>query len=140
MAWNVAGHYLIYQLHDKLVESKSRVVFVSSGAIRRVEDPSVIESQMKAGSGADGFSTYSNTKFAQLLGAHWWRRRLAGNCNVVAVSPGLIPDTGIFRGHGIRLPTDAPDAKPVTEGEHPPPAPAFLVLLVEVIKWLTALR
>lgn len=118
MAFNVAGHYLLHQLQDKLIESKSRVVVVSSGAIRRVEDPSVVESQVKAGSGADGVTTYSNTKFVQLLGAHWWRRRLAGKCDVVAVSPGLIPGTGIFRGSGFKLPPDAPDAKPVPEGEN----------------------
>lgn len=117
MALNLAGHYLLHQLQDKLVESKSRVVIVSSGAIRLVEEPSVIESEMKAGSGADGVKTYSNTKFAQLLGAHWWRRRLAGKCDVVAVSPGLIPGTGIWRGHGREIPPGAPDAKPVPEGE-----------------------
>lgn len=94
---------------------------VSSGAIRRVEDPSAVEGQVKAGSGADGATTYCNTKFAQLLGAHWWRRRLAGKCDVVAVSPGLIPHTGIFRGSGYELPPDAPDAKPVPEGNPCPP-------------------
>lgn len=118
VALNLAGHYLLHQLEDKLVESASRVVVVSSGAIRRVPDPSVVESQVKAGSGADGFTTYANTKFAQLLGAHWWRRRLTGKCTVVAVSPGMIPNTGIFRGSGYHMPPDAPDAKPVPEGKH----------------------
>lgn len=33
-----AQHYLIHLLREKLVASKSRVVIVSSGAIRRVSD------------------------------------------------------------------------------------------------------
>ena len=38
---HLAQHYLVHLLRDKLVESKSRVVFVSSGAVRQVEDPSM---------------------------------------------------------------------------------------------------
>lgn len=34
----VAQHYLIHLLKEKLVESKTRIVFVSSGAIRGVKD------------------------------------------------------------------------------------------------------
>ena len=114
----IAGHYLLHHLKVKLVESKSRVVFVSSGAIRMVPDATRIEEEMKAGSGKSGFITYPNTKFAQLLGAHWWRRQLAGKCDVVAVSPGLIPGTGIGAGSGMALTPDMPDAKSVSEGEH----------------------
>lgn len=36
----IAQHYLTHLMREKLVESKSRIVFVSSGAIRRVTDPS----------------------------------------------------------------------------------------------------
>lgn len=39
---SVAQHYLTHLFREKLVESKSRVVVVSSGAIRRVSDPSKI--------------------------------------------------------------------------------------------------
>lgn len=68
------------------------------------------------GSGADFMNVYCATKFVQLLGAHWWRRELAGKCDVVACSPGLIPGTGLGRDSGMKLTMDMPDAKPVTTG------------------------
>jgi len=37
---DIAQHYLTHLLKDKLIESKSRIVVVSSGAIRRITDPS----------------------------------------------------------------------------------------------------
>lgn len=81
---------------------------------------------MKAGSGTEGRTIYSDTKFAQLLGAHWWRRQLTGKCDVVAVSPGLIPGTGIGAGSGMNLTLDMADAKPIPEGEHDqPPTSGF---------------
>ncbi|KAL6875079.1 hypothetical protein J3F83DRAFT_771362 [Trichoderma novae-zelandiae] len=109
-------HYLTHLLREKLVESKSRIVFVSSGAIRRVTDPSTLEGTLKGASGADGGNVYCASKFVQLLNAHWWRRQLAGQCDVVAVSPGLIPGTGISRGNGMKLTMDMADAKPVAAG------------------------
>jgi NAD(P)-dependent dehydrogenase (short-subunit alcohol dehydrogenase family) len=116
---HLAQHYLVHLLRDKLVESRSRLVFVSSGAVRQVEDPGVLEEDVKDGSGVPGFKLYSETKFIQLLGAHWWRRELTGKCVVVAVSPGLIPGTGLGRGMGMDLPKSMPDAKSVPEGEFP---------------------
>ncbi|KKP06971.1 hypothetical protein THAR02_00951 [Trichoderma harzianum] len=109
-------HYLTHLLREKLVESKSRIVFVSSGAIRRITDPSVLDDMLKSASGADGMNVYCATKFVQLLNAHWWRRQLAGQCDVVAVSPGLIPNTGLSRGNGLQLSMDMPDAKPIETG------------------------
>ena len=76
-----------------------------------------LDKDLKAGSGADSRTIYSETKFVQLLGAHWWRRQLQGQCTVVAVSPGLIPGTGIGRGAGMKLTMDMPDAKTVPEGK-----------------------
>ncbi|KAK4451530.1 NAD(P)-binding protein [Podospora aff. communis PSN243] len=113
---HLAQHYLVHLLREKLVESKSRLVFVSSGAVRQVEDPSVLEGDVKDGSGVPGFKLYSETKFVELLGAHRWRRELAGECVIVAVSPGLIPGTGLGRGMGMDLPKNMPDAKSVPEG------------------------
>ncbi|KAK0740160.1 hypothetical protein B0T18DRAFT_330965 [Schizothecium vesticola] len=113
---HLAQHYLVHLLRDKLVESKSRVVFVSSGAVRQVEDPSVLDYDVKAGSGVPGIKLYGETKFIQLLGALWWRRQLAGQCAVLAVSPGLIPGTGLGRGMQMDMPANLPDAKPVAEG------------------------
>jgi len=113
---HLAQHYLVHLLRDKLVRSQARIVVVSSGAVTKVSDPAVLDNDLKGGSGADGRTVYCETKFAQLLGAHWWRRQLTGACTVVAVSPGLIPDTGITRGSGVTLTMDMPDAKTVPEG------------------------
>ncbi|KAF3769779.1 NAD(P)-binding protein, partial [Cryphonectria parasitica EP155] len=60
---HLAQHYLTHLLREKLVESKSRVVVVSSGAIRRVTDPSVLDEHLLANSGEDGSNIYSETKF-----------------------------------------------------------------------------
>ncbi|KAF4973574.1 hypothetical protein FZEAL_9293 [Fusarium zealandicum] len=113
---HLSQHYLVHLLREKLVESKSRIVFVSSGAARGVPDPSVLDDDLKASSGTPGKTTYPETKFTALLGAHWWRRQLTGSNDVVAVSPGLIPGTGIGRGSGMSPKKDMPDAKTVPEG------------------------
>ncbi|KAK7001505.1 WW domain-containing oxidoreductase [Favolaschia claudopus] len=97
---HLSQHYLVHLLRPKLVESSSRLVFVSSGAVRVVKDTSSLTSILKANSGADGKVVYPASKLAALFSTHWWRRILAGKCTVVAVSPGLIPDTGIARGMG----------------------------------------
>lgn len=112
---------------------------MSSGAIRNVrnQDPSkhltvrckallgaftyqffsqgTLDVDLKANSGADRRVVYSASKFAQLLGAHYWRRELPG-CTVVAVSPGLIPGTTLA-GRDMGLTMDMPDAKTVPEGK-----------------------
>ncbi|CAG1975032.1 unnamed protein product [Fusarium graminearum] len=111
---HLSQYYLVHLLREKLVESKSRIVFVSSGAVRRVSDPSKLDEELKAGSGADAGTTYCNTKFTGLLGAHWWRRQLADTNDVVAVSPGLIPGTGLAKKMGIQ--SSMPDAKSIPEG------------------------
>jgi len=114
---HLSQHYLIHLLREKLVADKARIVVVSSGAVRSVKDVSKLDADLKDGSGVGGQTIYSGTKFVQLLGAHWWRRQLKGaGCEVVAVSPGLIPNTGIGRGSGMKLSMDMPDAKTVDEG------------------------
>lgn len=77
----------------------------------------VIEKQLLAGSGEDAQTIYSNSKFVQLLAAHWWRRQLQGSCDVVAVSPGLIPQTSLSRYVNIGMSMSMPDAKTVPEGK-----------------------
>lgn len=77
-----------------------------------------LDDDVKAGSQTER-SLYSATKFIQLLGAHWWRRELQGRCTVVAVSPGLIPGTGLgrFSKPGDPLPSPShPDAKSISVG------------------------
>ncbi|AEO64404.1 uncharacterized protein THITE_2040692, partial [Thermothielavioides terrestris NRRL 8126] len=111
-----AQHYLLHLLREKLVESKARIVVVSSGVIRQVTDPAVLAHDLQAGSGVEPMKTYCQTKFVQLLSAHWWRRQLKDQCTVVAVSPGLIPGTGLGRGAGMTATMDMPDAKSVPEG------------------------
>ncbi|KAF8176832.1 hypothetical protein K438DRAFT_1846222 [Mycena galopus ATCC 62051] len=94
---HLSQHYLVHLLRDKLVASSTRIVFVSSGAIRVVKDPSTLETTLKSGSGAGAMTVYPASKLAALFSTHWWRRQLTGQCTVVAVSPGLIPDTGLGR-------------------------------------------
>ncbi|KAF2093908.1 NAD(P)-binding protein [Rhizodiscina lignyota] len=113
---HLSQHYLIHLLREKLVASKSRVVVVSSGGVRNVKDTSSLDEQLKAKSGVDFFETYANTKFTQLLNAHYWRRQLTGQCDVIAVSPGLIPYTGLNRYSNFQIPKDLPDAKTLPEG------------------------
>jgi NAD(P)-dependent dehydrogenase (short-subunit alcohol dehydrogenase family) len=75
-----------------------------------------LDVDLRAGSGASARVVYSASKFAQLLGAHYWRRHLP-TCTVVAVSPGLIPDTKLAQHPSLGLTMDMPDAKSVPEGK-----------------------
>ncbi|RYP52055.1 hypothetical protein DL768_002738 [Monosporascus sp. mg162] len=112
---HLSQHYLMHLLREQLEASRSRIIIVSSGAVRNVEDPSTLEGVMKADSKAE-WPLYSATKFAQLLGAHWWRRQLRDTCQVLAVSPGLIPQTGLARNMDLKIDMSLPDAKTVSEG------------------------
>ncbi|RYO84238.1 hypothetical protein DL762_005745 [Monosporascus cannonballus] len=112
---HLSQHYLVHLLREKLEASRSRIIVVSSGAVRSVKDPDTLEDVMKADSKA-GWPLYGATKFAQLLSAHWWRRQLRDTCQVVAVSPGRIPQTGLGRNSDLKLDMSMPDAKTVSEG------------------------
>ncbi|KAJ3493655.1 hypothetical protein NLG97_g4600 [Lecanicillium saksenae] len=113
---HVSQFYLVHLLREKLVASKSRIVFISSGAATSVSDPSIVEDGLKSGAGTESRTLYPMTKFVQLLGAHWWRRELTGICDVVAVSPGLVPGTGLTRGSNFQIPSGLPDAKTIPQG------------------------
>ncbi|KAF7537499.1 hypothetical protein G7054_g3683 [Neopestalotiopsis clavispora] len=115
---HLSQHYLVHLLREKLTTSQSRVVVVSSGAIRnlRDNDPKTLDVDLVAKSGAAAPVTYAASKFVQLLSAHYWRRQLGSSATVVAVSPGLIPGTGIGRNSDVKIPSNVPDAKSVQEG------------------------
>ncbi|KAH8918805.1 NAD(P)-binding protein [Atractiella rhizophila] len=112
---HLSQHYLTHLLREKLTSSQSRVVVVSSGAVKIVSETKALDKDVRAGSGATGRTIYPATKFIQLLSAHYWRRELP-SCTVLAVSPGLIPNTGLGVGAGMKLTMDMPDAKSVPEG------------------------
>jgi len=113
---HLSQHYLIALLREKLITSNSRIVVVSSGAIKSVQETDSLASNLKAKSGTGPRQLYPASKFAQLLGALYWRRQLKGSCHVVAVSPGLIPNTGLARHSDFKLTMDMPDAKEVSVG------------------------
>ncbi|GLI71929.1 hypothetical protein PoHVEF18_000096 [Penicillium ochrochloron] len=112
---HLAQHYLVHLIRETLIASQTRIVFVSSGAIRNVrgQDPKTLDVDLKANSGAGKRVVYSGSKFVQLLGAHYWRRHLP-ECTIVAVSPGLVPDTNLATDMGLSM--NMPDAKTVPEG------------------------
>ncbi|KAE8381773.1 hypothetical protein BDV26DRAFT_289201 [Aspergillus bertholletiae] len=112
---HLAQHYLMHLLRDSLSASQSRVVVVSSGAIRNVrgQDPATLDVDLKANSKAGVRAVYSASKFVQLLGAFYWRRQLP-SCTIIAVSPGLIPNTKLASSMGLSM--DMPDAKSIPEG------------------------
>ncbi|KAI5864198.1 NAD(P)-binding protein [Durotheca rogersii] len=112
---HLSQHYLTHLLREKLEASRSRIVIVSSGGVREITDPDRLEAEVN-GASKPPLGVYCATKFAQLLGAHWWRRQLQGTCTVVAVSPGLIPGTGLMRNGSVEIPANHPDAKSVAEG------------------------
>lgn len=82
-----------------------------------MENPETLDADLATNSGADARVIYSGSKFTQLLGAHYWRRQLGSSASVVAVSPGLIPNTGIARHGNFKLSMDMPDAKTVEQGK-----------------------
>ncbi|TPX11740.1 uncharacterized protein E0L32_007477 [Thyridium curvatum] len=117
---HLSQHYLLHLLQDHLVKSQSRIVVVSSGAIHLVpDDLTTLSTTLKAGADTNMQQIYCTTKFIQLLSAHWWRRQLSGSCEVVAVSPGLVPDTGLMAKHKHQLPdfSKVPDAISVPKGK-----------------------
>ncbi|KAJ5309287.1 uncharacterized protein N7443_001748 [Penicillium atrosanguineum] len=76
----------------------------------------VLIKDLAAPSNANQFTIYGESRFVHFLGAQWWRRKLANQCRVVAVSPGLVPGTGLSRHSKESLPTNHPDAKSIPEG------------------------
>jgi len=113
---HLSQHYLTHLLQPKIEQSHSRVVFVSSGAVRGVKDTKALEEDMLSGAGQTPNGRYSASKFIQLLSAHWWRRQLGDKAVVVAVSPGMIPGTGLNRDGVVKMPDNLPDAKSIPEG------------------------
>ena len=136
MQRTLAHHYLLHLLREPITRSHSRVVFVSSGAVRGTKETSQsfpsgssyhpgpelircvdsLRAKMQAGSGTGASEIYSATKFSQLLGAHHWRRVLKDQATVVAVSPGMIPGTNLMRHYETKMSSTHADAKDVPTG------------------------
>ncbi|KAJ3533147.1 hypothetical protein NM208_g8120 [Fusarium decemcellulare] len=106
---HLSQHYLVHLLREKLVESKSRIVFVSSGAAPSTPTSRPPPAHLAQPSTAKPNSPHSSAHTGGVA-------QLKGSNDVVAVSPGLIPATGIGRGSGMKITTDMPDAKSVPEG------------------------
>jgi NAD(P)-dependent dehydrogenase (short-subunit alcohol dehydrogenase family) len=122
----------MHLLREPILASHSRVVFISSGAIRMVEETGrsisgprfciliihtdSLRPTLLANSGKGPEVTYPTSKFVQLLAVHHWRRALGDQATVVCVSPGMIPGTGLGRNVDSGIPEDHPDAKDVPTG------------------------
>lgn len=78
-----------------------------------MDTAATLDVDLKANSNAGVRAVYSASKFVQLLGAHYWRRELP-SCTIVAVSPGLIPDTKLASSMGLTM--NMADAKTIPEG------------------------
>lgn len=96
----------MHLLREPITRSHSRVIVVSSGAVRMPKETGErssgsngmgtqcrvslesLQSALTAGSGVDIATVYGASKFVQLVGAHYWRRQFASRAEVVAVSPG----------------------------------------------------
>jgi hypothetical protein len=80
-----------------------------------------LKQTLLANSGSDAFPIYGANKFTQLLQAQSWRRTFnaAGKeVEVICVSPGMIPDTGLSRYMEDKPDlSKIPDAKDIGTGE-----------------------
>ncbi|KAF9737362.1 hypothetical protein PMIN06_013011 [Paraphaeosphaeria minitans] len=119
---SLSQHYLTHLVRERVT---GLVVVVSSGTIRGVCDSTRVElldRELTAKSGTHFQRVYEDSKFTQLLTAHWWRRELQGQAQVVAVSPGMIPGTTLTRtamermGNVMFPQAIMKDAKTVPEG------------------------
>ncbi|KAI1434996.1 hypothetical protein GGR50DRAFT_359250 [Xylaria sp. CBS 124048] len=112
---HLAHHYLLQLLRPKLERSRTRILFSAAiHALVMVKDIKNLENIMTASIETEE-GIYYDTKFIQLLNAHWWHRQLKNTCVVLAVSPGSVPNTGIYRTGNIELPHHAIDTISVNE-------------------------
>ena len=90
-----AHQYLLHLLQDKL--DNARLVVVSSMLYKRVKDAGGIKDMLASDSRGSALGIYKTTKYVQLLQTAKWRDQLKGRSQVVAVSPGFVPETGLSR-------------------------------------------
>ena len=94
-------------------------VTLHHSSLSLITNVEMFENNLRANSGANGFTVYHASKFIQFLGAHWWRRQLKESATVIAVSPGLVVGTGLGRHLETKPNLDnIPDKLTIEEGTY----------------------
>lgn len=97
----VAQQYLLHLLTSEVQASHTRVVLVSSNLYKKIKDPQTLESTVGADSTASAFDTYAATKFIQLLNVLKWKEEMKDQGDIMLVSPGFVPSSGLSRESGL---------------------------------------